>query len=105
MSALGSEADMCVAKSDVRFTPNSDHKSGFPHKVSALPLKADTGSLSKIKCAVGSHALNCRPPWPVSKLVQSRDAVDFISCVSQSFGKRDAFLGRVLTHLKDMLLV
>jgi hypothetical protein len=33
---------MCVAKSDVRFTPNSDHKSKFPHKVmSALPQKAD----------------------------------------------------------------
>jgi len=33
---------MCVAKSDVRFTPNSDRESGFPHKVmSALPPKAD----------------------------------------------------------------
>jgi hypothetical protein len=33
---------MCAAKSDVRFTPNSDRESGFPHKVmSALPPKAD----------------------------------------------------------------
>jgi len=38
---FGSEADMCAAKSDVRFTPNSDHKSEFPHKVmSALPPRA-----------------------------------------------------------------
>jgi len=33
---------MCVANSDVRFTPISDCESGFPHKVmSALPPKAD----------------------------------------------------------------
>jgi hypothetical protein len=39
MSALG---HICAAKSDVRFAPNSDRKSVFPHKVmSALPLKAD----------------------------------------------------------------
>jgi hypothetical protein len=28
---FGSKADICTAKSDVRFTPNSDRKSGFPH--------------------------------------------------------------------------
>src|SRR5262249_55594444 len=39
---LGSKADMCVAKSDVCFTPNSDRESGLPQKVmSALPPKAD----------------------------------------------------------------
>jgi len=33
---------MCVAKGDVRYTPNSDRKSGHPQTVmSALPLKAD----------------------------------------------------------------
>jgi len=33
---------MCGAKPHVRFTPNSDRESGFPHKVmSALPPKAD----------------------------------------------------------------
>src|SRR5262245_42376220 len=33
---------MCVAKSDVRFTPNSDRESEFPQKaMSALPPKAD----------------------------------------------------------------
>src|SRR5262245_29037778 len=33
---------MCGAKSDVRFTPNSDRDSGLPQTVmSALPLKAD----------------------------------------------------------------
>src|SRR5215831_1734525 len=37
-----SKADMCVAKSDVRFAPNSDRESGLPQTVmSALPLKAD----------------------------------------------------------------
>jgi hypothetical protein len=37
---FGSKADICAAKSDVRFTPNSDRKGGFPHKVmSALGQK------------------------------------------------------------------
>src|SRR5262245_55746152 len=36
---FGSKADMCAAKSDVRFTPNSDRKSRHPRTVtSALPL-------------------------------------------------------------------
>jgi hypothetical protein len=39
---FGSKADICAATSHVRFTPNSDRESGFPHKiVSALPPKAD----------------------------------------------------------------
>ena len=39
---FGSKADMCAAIRHVRFTPNSDGESGFPHRVmSALPLKAD----------------------------------------------------------------
>jgi len=29
---FGSEADMCVAKSDVHFTPDSDRESEFPRK-------------------------------------------------------------------------
>ena len=41
---------MCVAKSDVRFTPNSDRKSGLPAKVmSALPPRADMcGALANV---------------------------------------------------------
>ena len=39
---FGSQADMCSAKGHVRFTLNSDRKSGFPQKgMSALPPKAD----------------------------------------------------------------
>jgi hypothetical protein len=39
---FGSKADMCSAKRDVRFTPNSDRKSGHAQMVmSALPPKAD----------------------------------------------------------------
>ena len=39
---FGSIADICNAPTHVRFTPNSDRKSGFPNKVmSALPPKAD----------------------------------------------------------------
>src|SRR5262249_28121840 len=39
---FGSEADICGAQSHVRFTPDSDRKSGLPHKVmSALHPKAD----------------------------------------------------------------
>jgi hypothetical protein len=47
---FGSKADMCAAKSDVRFTPNSDRESGFPQKVmSALPPKADMcGALADV---------------------------------------------------------
>src|SRR5215831_19067691 len=39
---FGSKADMCAAKRNVRFTPNSDRESGHRQTVmSALPLKAD----------------------------------------------------------------
>jgi hypothetical protein len=39
---FGSKADIRAAKSDVRFTPESDRESGFPRKVmSALSPKAD----------------------------------------------------------------
>src|SRR5262245_37594586 len=39
---FGSQADICVAKDDVRFTPNSDRESRhLPKVMSALPLKAD----------------------------------------------------------------
>ena len=39
---FGSEADICAAKTDVRFAPNSDRESGLPRTVmSALHPKAD----------------------------------------------------------------
>jgi len=39
---FGSKADICSAQAHVRFTPNSDRESEFPHKVmSALLPKAD----------------------------------------------------------------
>src|SRR5262245_61383871 len=39
---FGSEADICGATADVRFTPNSDRESGLPQLgMSALPPKAD----------------------------------------------------------------
>jgi hypothetical protein len=39
---FGSKADICIAIGHVRFTPDNDRESGFPHKVmSALPSKAD----------------------------------------------------------------
>jgi len=42
---------MCGAKSDVRFTRNSDRKSEFPQKVmSALPSKADMCSAKRHVC-------------------------------------------------------
>src|SRR5262245_47973908 len=37
---FGSIADICSAKWHVRFTPNSDGKSGFPHKVTLYPRQA-----------------------------------------------------------------
>jgi len=37
---FGSQADICAAKSDVRFAPNSDCESGHPQPVtSALPAR------------------------------------------------------------------
>jgi hypothetical protein len=42
---------MCAAKNDVRFTLNSDRKSGFPQKViSALPPKADVCGANRYVC-------------------------------------------------------
>src|SRR5215813_3140217 len=39
---FGSKADICSAPTHVRFTPNSDRKSGLPQELmSALPPKAD----------------------------------------------------------------
>jgi hypothetical protein len=43
--AFGSEADICAAKRNVRFIPDSDRESGFPQKaMSALPPRADMGA-------------------------------------------------------------
>jgi hypothetical protein len=42
---------MCAAKSDVRFTPDSDRKSRHPHKVmSPFPSKADMCSANRHVC-------------------------------------------------------
>jgi hypothetical protein len=50
---FGSKADMCGAKGDVRFIPNSDRESGFLHKImSALPPKADM-SMHLLMSALG----------------------------------------------------
>ena len=39
---FGSKADMCSAREHVRFTPNSDRQSEFPHNaMSALAPKGD----------------------------------------------------------------
>jgi hypothetical protein len=72
---LGSKADIFGAKRYVRFTPNNDRESGFPHKVmSALPPKADI-SLAQQPSACGqrkhigvrqaAHGRDCHPvtPW------------------------------------------
>src|SRR5262249_62005934 len=48
---FGSRADICAAKSDVRFALNSDRKSDFPEKaMSALPPKADMCSAATNVC-------------------------------------------------------
>jgi hypothetical protein len=58
---FGSKADMCAAKSDVRFTPNSDRQSGFPRKVmSALPPKADMCSALAHVCFGPKADIACR---------------------------------------------
>jgi hypothetical protein len=61
---FGSKADICSAKERVRFTPNSDRESDFPHKVmSALPPIADMcGAVADVRFApiadTGSVALS-----------------------------------------------
>src|SRR5262245_19043858 len=48
---FGSKADICAAKRDVRFTPNSDRESRHPQTVmSALPPKADMRSAKPNVC-------------------------------------------------------
>jgi len=48
---FGSQADICAAKSDVRFAPNSDCESGHPqHAMSTLPPKADMCSAMPHVC-------------------------------------------------------
>jgi hypothetical protein len=48
---FGSKADMCNAPTHVRFTPNSDRKSGPPQNaMSALPPKADMCSATAHVC-------------------------------------------------------
>ena len=48
---FGSKADICGAQSHVRFTPNSDRKSGLPHNLmSALPPKADMCGATRHVC-------------------------------------------------------
>src|SRR5262245_57305956 len=56
---FGSKADICAAKSHVRFTPNSDRKSGLPQTVmSALPPKADMcGATRDVR--IGPKADSC----------------------------------------------
>ena len=51
MSALSDKRTFAVQSTHVRFTPNSDRESGFPHKVmSALPPKADMCSALAYVC-------------------------------------------------------
>ena len=48
---FGSKADICAAKSEVCFTPGSDHESGHaPMVMSALPLEADMCSARDDVC-------------------------------------------------------
>jgi hypothetical protein len=53
---FGSLADMCAAKSHVRFAPNSDREGGFLQKLmSALPPKADMSSATARDTSYGSR--------------------------------------------------
>jgi hypothetical protein len=48
---FGSLADICSATGHVRFAPNSDRESRFPHNVmSALPTKADICGATAYVC-------------------------------------------------------
>ncbi len=67
-SLRGQKADIRAAKSHVRSTPESDRKSGFPHKVmSPLPLEADIcGALDfSPSLASAADAIRCTPRTPI----------------------------------------
>jgi len=58
---FGSKADICAAKSDVRFTPNSDRESEIPQKaMSALPPRADIRGCGSF----GSYKKTPKPGGP-----------------------------------------
>jgi hypothetical protein len=64
---------MCVANSDVRFTPNSDRESGLPQTVmSALPPKADVCSATAHVCFGPIADIGCLFDYLVSGLLQMR---------------------------------
>jgi len=76
---FGSKADICAAIRHVRFTPNSDRKSGLPHKVmSALPPKADMSgaTLAGDSCGVARTILAlwsttpCDAPTPCASKIK-----------------------------------
>jgi hypothetical protein len=61
---FGSKADICAAKTHVRFTPNSDRESEIPQNVmSALPPKADMCSALAHVC-FGPKADSCTAAKP-----------------------------------------
>ena len=71
---------MCAAKRHVRFTPNSDRKSGLPQTVmSALPLKADMcGAIRDVRFG------------PIADILRRVSHVHF----SPEFSKYPFFVGR-----------
>ena len=63
---FGSKADMCSAKGHVRFTPNSDRKSGHPQNaMSAVPLKADVRRKPLCPLWVISGHMQCNRQCPL----------------------------------------
>jgi hypothetical protein len=50
---FGSEADMCDAKSDVRFAPDSDRESGLQQKVISVCPRKQTCALQLGMSALG----------------------------------------------------
>ena len=69
---FGSKADICAAIRHVRFTPDNDRESEFPHKVmSALLLKADMCSALAYVCFgpiadIPPFTRSPRRPWRVA---------------------------------------
>jgi len=86
---------MCVAKSDVRFAPNSDRESGLPQPVmSALPPKADMCS-AQAHVRFGPKA--DIPANPFTRLLRrlSRYFASLLMAFSDAFLLADQFSSRV----------
>src|SRR5262249_37804726 len=90
---FGSKADMCIARAHVRFTPNSDRKSGHRQTVrSALPPKADMcGALAYVCFGPKADIKPCDLDVPKRETLaykMTRPLIQFLAVIRHDVEKR-----------------